>query len=99
MSELKDTLEDMDSIIDENIYLREQLLAAQKEVASLQLKLQGMFCVKLSEVSKGKVENRVRICKDMTHKWFAYKTSWCGPRFETELEATKWAEENGYYVK
>ncbi|RYY51304.1 MAG: hypothetical protein EOO06_00825 [Chitinophagaceae bacterium] len=96
MSELQDALEDMDSIIDENIYLREELLAAQKEVSSLQLKLQGMFAVKLSEVAK--VENRVRICNDMDSRWYAFKSSWYGPKFETELEAIKWAEENGYHV-
>lgn len=52
--------------------------------------------LKLCEISK--VQNRVRICSDYTDSWFAYRLSWTGPRFKTELEATEWAEENGYHV-
>lgn len=53
--------------------------------------------VKLCEVYK--VEKRVRICSDETSRWFAYRLSYSGPKFNTELEAIEWAEQNGYYIK
>jgi len=92
-NEIVQGLEDLHTEL-ENQMMSDDEWMYTEELSSYILKVRQLL--KLCEISK--VENRVRICSDYTDSWFAYRLSYSGPRFKTELEAIEWAEENGYHV-
>lgn len=91
--EIAQGLEELHTAL-ENRLISEDKCLDTEELSSYILRVRALL--KLCEINK--VKNRVRICSDYSDSWFAYRLSFSGPKFKTELEAIEWAEENGYHV-